>query len=102
MQKGRSIHYKGACEWARNASNEEIKRLSETWLGQEGRALTNDPIDYRGGDLCYTRPVEWPARAMRLIVEYLHKLAVRHGRIIDSCHDARHCVDQLNMLFYMK
>jgi hypothetical protein len=89
IQKGRSIHYKGAFDWVRNCSDEEVKQACGTWARQQDRILVKDQINYRGGDLLYTKPVDWTTRSMRLVVEYLHRLARKHGEMIDLCKEIK-------------
>ena len=45
--------------------------------------LSLRPLDYRGGELRHTGPVDHPMRAAKVLMQYLHELASQHGEMLE-------------------
>jgi hypothetical protein len=61
--------------------------------------LLFDPIDYRGGALRYTPPIEPQMKAVRSLLAFVEALATQHGRLLAESAEARALVDAWNREF---
>lgn len=55
----------------------------------ERPGLIHDAIEYRGGELRYTQPLDARVQAARALMGFVEALATRHGQLLDSSADAR-------------
>jgi hypothetical protein len=61
--------------------------------------LQYDPIDYLGGALRYTPPIEPQMKMVQSLVAFVEALAAQHGRLITQSGEARALVDRWNSEF---
>ncbi len=88
LRQNRALHYvdfvellqRDAHGWSRG-TNAGFERLMTT------DTLVDDPIAYLGGELKYTRPVDYGWRALSLTLSTMVKLATRFGEMLDA-HEA--------------
>lgn len=57
--------------------------------GLPGIPLVHDPIHYAGGELRYTSPINFAAKAIQSLATYASELASSHGRLLDADPGAR-------------
>jgi len=87
--ENRSAHYRSPFETLRDKPHELLG--NRLYLDREmaEEAMEECPITYRGGNLCYTVPVDPALRAFRLGLHYVEQLAMQHGRLLDASPEAR-------------
>jgi len=83
LRTGHAIHYRDTFETLRKTPRKLLRNPAflETLTARPG--LTHDPIAYRGGDLKYTGPTDYPMRTVQVIMQYLHDLATQHGELLE-------------------
>ena len=82
VSTGHAVHYRDPYEFLRT-DPKLILRNPVLMQPQPQTDITKDPIAYRGGDLKFTAPTDYPMRAVQVVMQYLHDLAVRHGEILE-------------------
>lgn len=86
---GTSYHYKGVFETIRHHPHAMLSRSASVFGLVDAGDCILDPLDYKGGDLKYERPIDDLWRCLSSMVGYLEDLALRHGRLLTECEEAR-------------
>ncbi len=92
--RDRASHYNDAFEhlkWHPQAWMAGLVERSEQMKTSPN--LIDDPIDYLGGDLLYTQPVDYGWRALSLALTTMEKMATMFGEALDADSDLRVKVD---------
>ncbi|KAA5610652.1 glycosyltransferase family 2 protein [Rhodovastum atsumiense] len=93
IERGTSIHYKEPFRIFRDRPRDLIEFRDFAIYNSLG-GLIEDPIIYRGTALRYTPSVDEEARAVRMMMGYLEKLARHHGLLLDASPEARALAEQ--------
>ena len=89
VAQGVSKHYGPAFEMLRDQPEAILNNPQMMGYKNERPGLAHDPIDYRGGELRYTPPIDHRLRAVSGMVRYLEELAIRHGALLEHSAEAR-------------
>lgn len=78
-----AIHYKEPFERLRSNPSQILRddALLRTLVMPPD--LVRDPIIYRGEQLKYSQPTDYPIRSVQVVTQYLHQLATQHGELMD-------------------
>ena len=95
VARGTNRHYRGLFEIVRDKPQDYFRRGRFMNL-RDNAALAIDPIDYRGGPLRHSGRTDEAMRAVRSMTGYLEELALRHGRLIEECPEARARIEAWN------
>jgi hypothetical protein len=85
VSAGNSYHYKDPFEVLRTDPQAILRdpRMMQTPATPTTPAeLTHSPICYRGAPLKYTADTDYPMRAVKVTIQYLHELATQHGELL--------------------
>ncbi len=96
VTQGISQHYRSPFETLRDTPERLVK--NPAYLAAEMSAVrtVHDPIDYRGGPLRYTKPVDPGLRALQLTLRHVEQLAEDYGALLDNLPAARQLVEAKN------
>jgi hypothetical protein len=61
--------------------------------------LQRDPVDYRGGALRYTLPIEPQMKTVQSLLAFVEALATQHGRLLTESAEARRLIELWNRQF---
>jgi hypothetical protein len=86
---GAAYHYRGPFDYLRHNPEQSLRGEWFKGFKDEHDGLINDPIDYRGGPLSYTPPLDEPMRAVRVLLGYAERLARQHGRLAEEVPGVR-------------
>jgi hypothetical protein len=89
VARGSSLHYEPAFRLLRDHPEAILENPVVMGWKNERPGLRHDPIDYRGGALRYTPPIDHRLRAVSGMMRHLEALARRHGRLLDASPEAR-------------
>ena len=96
VARGTSCHYRAPFGLVRDRPHRYF-HSDEFMKPARHAALAVDPIDYRGGPLRYSASqTDAAMRAVRGMTGYLEELALRHGRLIEECPQARARIEAWN------
>jgi hypothetical protein len=94
IDQGRGEHYIGPYELLRDAPERLLRDPGWMAPSYAWENLVDDPIRYEGEDLRYTRPMDGPMKAIRVMLGYGEQLATDFGAIIDSNEGVRMQVEK--------
>ncbi len=93
-EQDRASHYNDAFEHLKWHPQAYIAGLAERFeRTKTSPDLVDDPIDYLGGELIYTQPVDYGWRALSLTLAMMEKMATTLGATIDANAALRANVD---------
>ncbi len=89
VARGSSAHYGPAFEMLRDRPEAILDDPRLMAFKNEKPGLSHDPIDYRGGAVRYTPPIDHRLRAVSSVLGCLEDLAARHGCLLEASPEAR-------------
>jgi glycosyltransferase involved in cell wall biosynthesis len=87
ISAGYSYHYKNPFELLRTNPRSILRDPVLMTMPATPAGHVADPIVYRGGPLRYTGPTDYPMRAVQVIMQYLHDLALHHGEVMELANN---------------
>jgi hypothetical protein len=92
VERRTAYHYQAPYEILRDRPQDLLRSAHFMGFKNETTDLIDDPIDYRGGVLRYTPPIDDAMHSVQCLMGFLHDLALRHGRLLDEFPEVRETV----------
>jgi glycosyltransferase involved in cell wall biosynthesis len=83
VARGWSWHYRTPFELLVQRPGDLLRNPHFMGFRHESEDLVYDPIAYRGGELMFTPPIDYPVSAVQTVMNYLCNLATEHGRLVE-------------------
>jgi hypothetical protein len=89
VERHTAYHYQAPYEILRERPQDLLRSPHFMGFKNETADLIDDPIDYRGGELRYTPPIDDAMHAVQCLMAFLQDLSLRHGRLLDEFPEVR-------------